>query len=116
MRKWCRGGDPYAPHFQHLYFWINFNMAAILIGYDLNRKGQDYATLIAKIKELSGTWWHCLDSTWIIKCDLTAVQVRDTLTQFIDANDELLVVDITGDHAAWRGFDDSCSNWLKKNL
>lgn len=92
-------------------------MASILIGYDLNRKGQDYTTLIDKIKALAnGSWWHCLDSTWIIKCNLTAVQVRDALLPVVDVNDELLVMDVTADAAAWYGFDENCSSWLKNNL
>jgi hypothetical protein len=91
-------------------------MANILIGYDLNKAGKDYNNLISAIKGLSTDWWHCLDSTWIIKTQLSTVQVRDALASHIDGNDELLVVDITGDAAAWTGFDTNCSNWLKNNL
>ena len=29
--------------------------------------GQNYESLIDAIKAIAGTWWHCLDSTWIIK-------------------------------------------------
>lgn len=90
-------------------------MANILIGYDLNRDGQDYQRLTDKIKTL-GAWWHHLDSTWIVQTTLSAVAVRDALKPFIDTNDELLVVDITGDQAAWSGFKQSGSNWLKERL
>ena len=89
-------------------------MKSYLIGYDLNKTGQDYETLIEQIKKL-GTWWHCLDSTWIIKSDLTATQIRDNLQSYIDSNDELLVAKLSGE-AAWIGFGDECSNWLKNNL
>lgn len=85
-----------------------------LIGYDLNKSGQNYTTLIHEIKKL-GTWWHCLDSTFIIKSTSTAVAIRDYLQKFIDSNDELLVVNLTGE-AAWIGFSKECSDWLKKNL
>ena len=91
-------------------------MANILIGYDLNKQGQDYAKLIAKIKVLGSDWWHCLDSTWIVKAELTAVQARDALLPFIDSNDEIFVVEISGEPAAWAGFDNECSEWLKANL
>ncbi|MGS1063518.1 SinR family protein [Burkholderia glumae] len=91
-------------------------MANILIGYDLNKAGKDYTNLINAIKTLSTEWWHCLDSTWIVKTSATAASIRDTLSQHIDGNDELLVVDITGDAAAWAGFNTECSNWLKNNL
>lgn len=89
-------------------------MKTYLIGYDLNKAGQDYTAVIEAIKKL-GTWWHCLDSTFLVKCDYTAVQIRDYLKQHIDQNDELLVAQVSGD-AAWTGFSDNCSSWLKNNL
>lgn len=90
-------------------------MAAYLIGYDLNRPGQDYTDLIEAIKGLSGTWWHHLDSTWIVKHDGPATAIRDALTPLIDANDELVVVKLSGE-GAWRGFAPKGSAWLKTNL
>jgi len=89
-------------------------MASYLIGYDLNKTGQDYAALIDTIKGL-GSWWHCLDSTWIIKHDGSSTVIRDTLKPHIDSNDELLVVKLTGE-GAWAGFKTECSTWLKENL
>ena len=91
-------------------------MAKILISYDLNAAGQDYQTLIDRIKALGSDWWHCLDSTWIVVTSLTAVQVRDVLAHLIDRNDELLVVDISAAPAAWAGFNAECGGWLQRNL
>ncbi|MBB3602790.1 hypothetical protein FHT40_002451 [Mycolicibacterium sp. BK556] len=90
-------------------------MNTILIGYDLNKKGQDYDDLIEKIKSL-GAWWHYLDSTWIVKTSHSASSTRDVLGPLIDSNDELLVIKITGDSAAWKGFNERGSKWLKDNL
>lgn len=59
-----------------------------LIGYDLNKSGQDYST---------------------------SISIRDYLTNFIDVNDELLVIGLNGE-AALHGFNSECSNWLKNNL
>jgi len=56
-------------------------MKTYLIGYDLNKQGQDYTTLIDKIKVL-GNWWHCLDSTFIIKTNSSGSQIRDYLLKF----------------------------------
>jgi hypothetical protein len=91
-------------------------MASVLVGYDLNKPetSQDYKALINAIKGL-GVWWHCLDSTWIIKTELTTVQIRDRLRAHLDINDELLVAKLTGE-AAWVGFNDECSKWLSGNL
>lgn len=90
-------------------------MSTLLIGYDLNRSGQNYDELIAAIKSL-GNWWHHLESTWLVKTSLGPVQVTDQLKAHIDNNDELLVVDITGDAAAWTGFNQHGSQWLQNNL
>jgi hypothetical protein len=89
-------------------------MKTYIIGYDLNRPGQDYTDLIAAIKTY-GTRWHHLDSTWIIQTNETAQQVRDKLTPHIDNTDELLVVGSSGE-GAWTGFNDKGSAWLKDNL
>lgn len=89
-------------------------MKTYLIGYDLNKRGQDYTTLIEKIK-LLGDWWHCLDSTFIVKSNSTVKIIRDYLSKFIDQNDELLVVRLNGE-GAWIGFDSNCSKWLRDNL
>lgn len=90
-------------------------MKVYLIGYDLDKPGQDYSNLIEAIKGLGASWWHCLDSTWLVKCNYTAVQIRDYLQSHIDSSDKLLVADLAG-NAAWTGFNNECSAWLKNNL
>jgi hypothetical protein len=90
------------------------SMRTYLIGYDLDKPEQDYSELINAIKEFDG-WWHHLDSTWIIKTDDTAVQIRDYLKQHIGPSDKLLVAQLSG-VAAWAGFSDEGSKWLKENL
>lgn len=89
-------------------------MTTYMIGYDLLTPGQDYSDLHEAIKKL-GSWWHCLDSTWLINSNQTATQIRDSLKPYLDRNDRLLVSTITRD-AAWTGFNEGCSDWLKDNL
>lgn len=90
-------------------------MNTILLSYDLNKPVQDYQGVWDKLKSY-GTYWHHLDSLWIIRTSESAVQVRDALTPYLDSNDELLVVNITDDPAAWRGFSETGGKWLKDNL
>jgi len=90
-------------------------MKTYLIGYDLNTPGKDYQPLIDKIKETFNTWWHGLDSTWIVKSNLSAEQIRDILRLLIDDNDELLVVSLTGE-SAWAGFKGKTSQWLLDHI
>jgi hypothetical protein len=89
-------------------------MNTYIIGYDLNRPGQGYHDLFEAIKDL-GAWGHYLDSTWIVKSAYNAVQIRDCLSPYLDANDELLVACLSGE-AAWIGFNSDGSAWLKQNL
>lgn len=91
-------------------------MGTLLIGYDLNKNDADYAELIDAIKELGSAWWHHLDSTWLVKTDLSATAVRDALKPYLDSNDEMLVIDVTGDWHAWIGFNAKGSAWLKENF
>lgn len=90
-------------------------MATYMVGYDLNRPGQDYKDLIGAIEKLSGTRWHCLDSTWLIVTDRSAKEIRDALKPHLDGNDELLVAKMAGE-GAWAGFNEECSSWLSNNL
>ena len=87
----------------------------LMVGCDLNKSGQNYDKLIDALKSNYDNWWHHLDSTWLIKTSKTCVEVRDDLKTLIDGNDELLVAELTGT-AAWTGFSDKGSTWLKNNL
>lgn len=90
-------------------------MRTLLVGYDLKSPGQNYAALIAALKSY-GTWWHHLDSTWLIRTTESTSAVRNALVVHLDPNDELLVVDVTGGPAAWKGFNDRGSDWIQQNL
>ncbi len=90
-------------------------MKTLLVGYDLNQPDQDYADLIEKLKSF-GTWWHHLDSTWLIRAELTAKEMRDILKPLIGSSDEVLVIEVTGCSAAWMGFNQKASDWIKEHL
>ena len=90
-------------------------MGTKMIAYDLSGPVANYADLIEDIKSL-GTWWHHLDSLWLVNTDHSATELRDRLKAHLDDNDELLVVDVSGDGRAWKGFSDSGSKWLKTSF
>ena len=69
-----------------------------LISYDLDKPGQDYTKLISELERLGAI--KILYSEWILKNQASAAQLRDHLKAFIDSNDMLLVVALTGE-AAW---------------
>lgn len=90
-------------------------MNTLLVAYDLSRPGQNYAELIEDLKSMPA-WWHHLDSAWLIRTDLTPVEARDRFAAHLDATDELLVIEVSGRAAAWRGFSDRGSTWIKNHL
>ena len=90
-------------------------MKTYMIGYDLNKAGQDYASLINKIKEIANGYWHHLDSTWLVNTNLTASDIIDRLVPFVDANDEILVIAVADDWASC-GIAKSGNDWLKESL
>jgi len=88
-------------------------MALILVSYDLNKK-KDYPKLYDAIKNL-GTWAHPVDSTWLVSTIHTQQQVKDHLKQFIDSDDQLVIVKISGT-VATHNVDPLVTDWLKRNL
>jgi hypothetical protein len=86
----------------------------LLVGYDLNSPGQDYENLIERLKAVGSNWWHHLDSTWLIKTTMSPKELREDLKPYVDADDELLVVDVTGASWAARGL--SSYDWLQDNV
>jgi hypothetical protein len=68
-------------------------MAVYVIGYDLHpKKGEIYDNLFSAIKKVGTTWWHCLDSTWMVVSNKTAAEIRDELRNHIYDDDQLLVI------------------------
>lgn len=74
----------------------------------------EYVRLINAIK--SYTYWaKPLKSLWLIKADSTALQVTNYLKTFTDANDKILVIEVTNDWAAYN-LPDAVVNWMKGGL
>ncbi|PPF11412.1 SinR family protein [Rathayibacter sp. AY1E8] len=83
-------------------------MTSYLVSYDLSAPGRNYDELIAHLK-------HTLESTWVVVTDMTSNEVRDAATKYVDANDKLLVLKLSG-AGSWRGLRASTTEWLKKHL
>lgn len=90
--------------------------ATILIVYDVHpAQGAAYCELGEAIKSL-GVWWHHLETVWIVQCTETPDEIRNRLERFLGVEDQLLVIDISGDTARWAGVNDSGSSWLNENI
>lgn len=73
-------------------------MSLYLISYDLDKPGQNYDKLIARLKELGAQ--RCLYSQWFLANTAGHEAVRNDLQRFMDQNDRILVVALKN-AAAW---------------
>jgi len=71
-------------------------MNQLLVSYDLVAPRRDYASLYAALAALHGR--RVLHSTWVVRTSRSAVDLRDHLKQYVDADDRILVNDF--DHWA----------------
>lgn len=69
------------------------------VSYDLLKPGQDYTALWARLRGLGAQ--RVLESVWVLQGTYTAAALRDDLVKYIDANDRLLVIDVTNSKFAW---------------
>lgn len=83
------------------------------ISYDLNKPGQNYNVLYDTIKS-APDYCHAMDSFWFISTTESVGVWSDRLQQCIDKNDNLFVVDITGQsRQGW--MKESVWEWLRKH-
>ena len=91
-------------------------MHTILIGYDVHpAEGRAYDELVTAIRSL-GVWWHHLETIWIVKSNQSPAAIRDQLKSHVGADDQLLVINISGDTAEWFGVNDAGSAWLTNHV
>ncbi len=92
-------------------------MKTHLISYDLGvpETSEDYKKLIACIKSLDG-WAKPLYSVWFVKSDNTTSEIRDKIKKETDANDKLLVLEVTNSVWATVGMDKEITDWMNNNL
>ena len=87
-----------------------------LITYELRGKAHDdYNNLYEAIKKCGTSWWHYLDSTWIVKSNLTKETIHDNLIVVMNSSDYLLIVDITN-RSYWGSLPKEAWNWIQQNI
>ncbi|PSR28087.1 MAG: hypothetical protein C7B47_06345 [Sulfobacillus thermosulfidooxidans] len=91
-------------------------MAQYCVTYDIRGNDpEDYRHLIDHLKSYP-SWWHHLESTWLIKSEDTAKEVLRKCLRYVPHHMEILVIEV-GTTWAGAGFEDEgCYNWLWKNL
>ena len=85
----------------------------LLISYDLNNPKRGYRGLYKEIKK-ADTWWHHLDSTWIIRTNQNPETWQDRLRRYMDKDDSLLIIEVRNNYQGW--LPEEAWQWLERNL
>lgn len=91
-------------------------MKTYLISYDLIRPEtlSDYIRLFNTIKS-ARFWAKPLLSVWLVKTTLSSAQIRDELRKVIDANDKILVIEVTNSWASYN-LPKEVTEWMQQGL
>jgi hypothetical protein len=74
--------------------------AVYMVSYDLRKPGQDYAGIYDALQSFP-SWWHYLDTTWMIVSELDPAGVFERLAPHLDQNDSLIVMEAVNRKAGW---------------
>lgn len=84
-----------------------------LVSYDLRKPGQDYKGLFAEL-EASSSWWHYLESTWLIKTPEDANHLYNRLATHLDEGDSILIIQAGIDRQGW--LPKKAWEWINREL
>ena len=88
-------------------------MGVYVVSYDLRKPGRDYKGLSEELQS-SPSWWHYLDSTWLIATSESAGKLYNRLVPHLDEGDSILVIQAGSDRQGWLPKD--AWTWIQQNL
>lgn len=90
-------------------------MNTISVSYDLKAPGKDYSRLWNHLKSY-GNYARPLESYWLIRTGYSVEQVRNSCKTYVDQNDKIFVVDVTGRPSAWNNISVAVVDWIGSTL
>lgn len=89
-------------------------MPVYLVTYDLKRPQQNYQGLYEVLKK-ADSWWHYLESTWLIKTSETVDAWQTRLRSTLDDNDLFMIMDLKpARYSGW--LPQPAWDWIRTNL
>jgi hypothetical protein len=87
-------------------------MPLLLVTFDSDKPGQDYSDLLDQIKSYSNV--RLSKSSYAIITDKTPGVVCEEMKKYIDANDNLYIINLKRPYAGYGS--ELVTDWLKKEL
>ncbi|HIF9218110.1 TPA: hypothetical protein ACX6QF_003657 [Photobacterium damselae] len=89
-------------------------MALYSISYDLNNPGQKYENIYSVIRSFGG-YNHIMESTWLVSTSLSASQVFDKFTSYLDNNDKMFISKVNvNEYQGW--LDEDTWKWIREHV
>ena len=91
-------------------------MAVYIVTYDLKGEStsEKYNKLIELIKE-NGVWACLGGASYLVESECTAVQLRDKYSKVLQ-RDDMLYVSVVSAPAAWIGYSQQVTDWIKQKM
>lgn len=84
-----------------------------VVSYDLRKPGQDYEGLF-DVLQASPSWWHYLESTWLIATSENANELYNRLRIYLDQGDSILIIQAGTDMQGW--LPKEAWEWVQREL
>jgi len=84
-----------------------------VVSYDLSKPNRNYEDLYEELKK-SGSWWHYLESTWLIYTNESASELYNRLSKHIDKDDRLLIIEAGRERQGW--LPEKAWEWIRKHI
>lgn len=86
-----------------------------LVIYDLKQPGRNYTPLYDTLK-LAASWWHYLESAWILASPLTIEDWQQRIRGAIDMNDLFLIIRLDRPLAYTGWLPQKAWEWIQQNV
>lgn len=86
-------------------------MGTFVVSYDLSKPNRNYDEL-HKFLRSQQNWAKVLESVWIVKTNLSALEFVNAALSHMDADDHIFATPYTG-VAAWHNLDPDVVTWLR---
>ncbi len=88
-------------------------MKVLLISYDLKKSDKNYLDLYKTLKKAS-SWWHYLESCWLLKTSLSPQEWFKKIRPNIDNNDSILIIEVQKHYHGW--LPKNAWDWINDNV
>ena len=89
-------------------------MPVYCVSYDLRGVNRDYTPLFEALQTNVDSWWHFLESTWLISTNESALQVWERLRRTILRDDSLLIIEVRHNLNGW--LPPEAWQWIRANV